>query len=72
MEKKEWYQMTQEEVLQEVISTKEGLTEKEANRRYQKYGKNQLPKKKTDSLLKIFFRQLLDPIVLLLIIFICG
>lgn len=68
MEKKEWYQMTQEEVLQEVISTKEGLTEKEANRRYQKYGKNQLPKKKTDSLLKIFFRQLLDPIVLLLII----
>lgn len=68
MEKKEWYQMTQEEVLQEVISTKEGLNEEEANRRYQKYGKNELPKKKTDSLLKIFFRQLLDPIVLLLIV----
>ena len=44
-----------------------GLDEKTANNLMKKYGENTLPTKKSDSLVKIFFSGLLDPIVILLI-----
>ena len=63
-----WYNLNVEEVFTLLNSTKLGLSSKEANKRLNKYGKNELPKKKRDSVFKIFFRQMLDPIVLLLIV----
>lgn len=45
-----------------------GLTQNEVLNRQNKYGKNILPKKKKDSILKIFFSEFKDPIVLLLLV----
>lgn len=65
---KEWYQKEISEVEEELQSSQKGLTSIEAKERLKKNGKNELPKKKNDSAIKIFFRQLLDPIVILLVI----
>ncbi len=67
MEEK-WYILDYKEVLERLKSNEEGLDKSEALERLIKNGKNELPKKKKDSALKIFFRQILDPIVLLLIV----
>lgn len=45
-----------------------GLTQNEVLNRQNKYGKNILPKKKKDSILKIFFSEFKDPMVLLLLV----
>lgn len=45
-----------------------GLTQNEVLNRQEKYGKNILPKKKRDSILKIFFSEFKDPMVLLLLV----
>ena len=45
----------------------EGLSNSEVLKRLQKYGKNELPKKKKDSVIKIFFSEFKDPIIILLI-----
>ena len=63
-----WYGLKIDKVFSLLDSTKDGLSEKEATKRLSKYGKNELPKKKRDSVFKIFTRQLLDPIVILLIV----
>ena len=63
-----WYQIEKQEVLTKTQSKTTGLTSREAKERLQKNGKNELPRKKQDSIVKIFFRQLLDPIVLLLVV----
>lgn len=65
---KKWYQKDKNEIESELQSSNKGLTKKEAKQRLLKNGKNELPKKKNDSIIKIFFRQLLDPIVILLVI----
>lgn len=67
MKLKKWHSTEITDVLQKLNSTEEGLTTEEATLRLQKNGKNELPKKKKDSLLKIFLRELTDPIVLLLL-----
>lgn len=67
MKLKKWHSTEITDVLQKLNSTEEGLTTEEATLRLQKNGKNELPKKKNDSLLKIFLRELTDPIVLLLL-----
>ena len=56
------------EVLKEVNSTKNGLTNEEVEKRYEKYGKNILPQKKKDSIIKIFFKELSAPLELILVI----
>ena len=45
-----------------------GLSDKEVLKRQEKYGLNKLPAKKQDSLLKIFAKGILDPIVIMLIV----
>lgn len=57
-----------DKVYEKLSSSNEGLTSSEARKRIEKYGKNTLPKKKQDSFIKIFFKGLLDPIVLLLVV----
>lgn len=68
MQLKKWHSTEKEEVLEILKSSELGLDEKEVKIRQEKYGKNELPKGKTPSLLKIFIEQLLDPIVLLLVV----
>jgi len=56
-----------EEVEKKLNTSNNGLTDKEVKKRIEKYGKNTLPKKKKDSVLKIFFNEFKDPIVILLL-----
>lgn len=56
------------DVIKKLKSDIKGLSTSECDSRLNKYGKNELPKKEADSVLKIFFRQMLDPIVLLLMV----
>ena len=67
MEKK-WYSQTKKELFDELNTSEQGLTTKECLKRQQKYGKNVLPKKKKESILAIFFRELMNPIELLLLL----
>ena len=68
MKNKQYFEMNKQELFDVLNTSEKGLTSNEANRRIQKYGFNELPRKKTDSILKIFISELLDPIVLLLIV----
>ena len=62
-----FYKKQTEDVLVELNTTKTGLTTEEANKRLTEHGKNQLPKKKKDSVLKIFLNELKDPMIILLL-----
>ena len=66
--KKEWYSLTDNQLFEELNTSDKGLTSKECQKRQQKYGKNVLPKKKKESIIKIFFKELMNPIELLLIV----
>ena len=63
-----WHNLESDDVLKNVDSSINGLSDEEATVRLNKYGKNILPKKAGDGFLKIMFRQFLDPIVLLLVV----
>ena len=65
---KRWYSMTKEQVFDELNTSEKGLTTKECQKRQSKYGKNVLPKKKKESIFKIFLRELMNPIELLLLV----
>lgn len=60
--------LTLNELYKKLNSGEKGLSICEAKERLLKYGKNELPKKKRDSFIKIFFKGILDPIVLLLVV----
>lgn len=63
-----YYNREIEEIEKELNINNNGLTEKEVLNRQKIYGKNILPKKKTDSIVKIFFNEFKDPMIVLLII----
>ncbi len=54
-------------VLQEVASTERGLSAAEAEKRLEANGKNKLKAAKKDSLIKRFFMQMADPMILILL-----
>lgn len=56
------------EVLEHVASQKEGLSTEEAAQRLAKHGKNKLAQQKKDSLIKRFFLQMADPMILILLV----
>ena len=60
--------MSEEELLDSLKTCSEGLTEKEASLRLARYGINELPKKKKDSIIKIFFMQFANSITIIMII----
>lgn len=64
---KEFYNENKEEVLKRLKTSLSGLSEKEVENRLEKYGYNELPKKKQTSVFKIFLGELKDPIVLLML-----
>ncbi len=55
-------------VLKKLKTSLAGLSEEEANLRLLRYGKNELPRKKPDTIFKIFLRQTKDPIIIILFI----
>lgn len=57
-----------EDIFESLKTSKKGLSSKEAKERLEKYGRNTLPRKKKDSIVKIFFKEFLDPLVLLLFV----
>ena len=63
-----FYNKEIENVEKELGTSLDGLSSQEIKLRINKYGKNILPKKKKDSVFKIFFNELKDPIVLLLLV----
>jgi len=62
------YKKSIKSVLEEVNSSDIGLTNKEANKRLNENGKNILPKKKRDNILKLFLKELASPIELILLV----
>ena len=66
---KKYYALEKDVVIKELNSNYiKGLTESEAKDRLKTFGENSLPKKKRDSILKIFIRQMMNPIILLLVV----
>ena len=63
-----YYECTIKEVEQDLKTGSRGLSASEIAARRQKYGTNTLPKKKKDSIIKIFLSEFTDPIVLLLLV----
>ena len=61
-----FYNKSIKEIEKELNTKNTGLTTIEVTKRIKKYGKNTLPKKKKDSVLKIFFNEFKNPIIILL------
>ena len=64
----EYYNRETEEIIKELNSSINGLSEEEAQERLKEDGKNTLPHKKKESLLNIFLHEFKDPMILLLIV----
>ena len=62
-----YYSDSIEDVLREVNATAEGLTQQEAEERLAKNGKNKLAEKKKVPLIVRFFKEMADPMILVLI-----
>jgi len=62
-----YYNEEVEEVIKKTESSDKGLTIKEVTKKTAKYGKNVLPSKKRDSIAKLFMKELLSPIELILV-----
>ncbi|MEX6690691.1 HAD-IC family P-type ATPase [Danxiaibacter flavus] len=62
-----YHQLPADEVLQKLQATAEGLSTEEVNRRQEEYGLNKIPQPKSKTLLGIFFRQFLNPLIYVLI-----
>lgn len=56
------------EVFERTESSENGLSQSEAERRLEKYGKNKLAQAKQKSLVRRFFEQLADPMIIILIV----
>ena len=65
---KMYYNKDIKEVSEMLATSEYGLTSEEAIERINKYGKNSLPKKKKDSIFKIFLCEFKDPMIILLLI----
>ena len=63
-----FYLESAEDVIREVGSSPDGISDAEAAARLEKNGKNKLDEGKKDSLLKRFFNQLKDPMIIMLIV----
>lgn len=57
-----------ERVIAELESTKDGLSSAEAARRLEANGKNKLREGKKDSIVKQFFKQMADPMIIILLV----
>ncbi|MEG1384414.1 MAG: cation-translocating P-type ATPase [Oscillospiraceae bacterium] len=63
----DYYFKSKEDVLTELSSSPDGLTEEQAAQAGAKYGKNKLVEAKKISIVKRFFQQLADPMIIILL-----
>ncbi|MCI8330654.1 MAG: HAD-IC family P-type ATPase [Bacilli bacterium] len=63
-----YYNKSIKEIEKELNTNEQGLTDEEAKKRTIIHGKNTLPKHKKESVIKIFFSEFKDPIVILLLV----
>ena len=62
-----YYNKNINEIFKELGVTEKGLNDSEVEKRHVRFGKNILPKKKKDGILKIFFNEFKSPIIILLL-----
>ena len=62
-----YYNKKIDEIEKELETNSQGLSKNEVKKRQEKYGKNQLPRKKADSIFKIFINEFNDPMIILLL-----
>ncbi|MBD3109657.1 calcium-translocating P-type ATPase, PMCA-type [Bacillus sp. AGMB 02131] len=62
-----WHAQSQEEIIEKLQTSKEGLSESEANKRLVEYGKNELRQIKAKSIWAMLVEQLTDPMILILL-----
>lgn len=67
MEKMEWYRLNSQSVLEELESSREGLSWQEAGIRLKQYGKNKIREKKRKGWIRVFLEQFQDLLVWILI-----
>ena len=63
-----YYSQDKEQVIESLQSNSLGLSQEKAKELLLKYGKNELPSAKKDSLLKLFFSQFQNPIEIILVV----
>lgn len=63
----DYYKQNIKDIYKNLNTNEKGLSNEEVKKRITKYGLNELPKKKKDSIFKMFFNQINDPIIYLLI-----
>ena len=69
MEEKKWFKLSSGQTVSELsTNAEEGLTQDEVNKRYEKYGKNELKAKPKKSLIQKFIDQFKDFMIIVLII----
>ncbi len=66
--KKEYYSKSIDEVLKELNTTREGLSDKEAEKRLKENGYNQLRNKKPKTILELLWKELTDPMIIILLL----
>ena len=62
-----WHSLSPEDTLSEIDSGVNGLSNTEVQNRLEKYGYNELQDRKKTSLVKVFFRQFLSPLIYVLL-----
>lgn len=68
MKEKEWYKISVHEIFDELKTSVDGLSMKEALRRQDKFGKNIIPRRKNKSVFSIFLGEFFEPITIVLLI----
>ncbi|NVM56267.1 MAG: HAD-IC family P-type ATPase [Candidatus Helarchaeota archaeon] len=68
MEEKSYYKMEIQDVIKGLNSTEQGISNEEASKRRSIYGLNELPQAKRTSIIKLFFEQFKDILILILIV----
>ncbi len=63
-----FYSLDSEKALEELKSSKEGISAAEAEKRLEKHGKNKLVEGKKESIIVKFFKQMADPMIIVLLV----
>ena len=63
-----WYQLDAKEVFNRLQTSEEGLSEVQAKKHLETYGRNKIAEEKGTARLKIFFRQFTSPLIYILLI----
>ena len=65
---KHYYTLDTKEVLKNLDTSMDGLTKEEVKNRLNKYGKNELPKQKKESIFELFMGELISPMEIILLV----